>query len=304
MSNAERLAYSNDRWLPADSVGLGLDDWGNLQGAVLVERLRTVCGKPLDIAGHLERLKRGADVLGIRFPNTLNSALVHECVERNRHAHAFEDFSVVILLTPGKTADRPPGSKPTVILHTLDLHWRALSMWYSQGQSLITADNRNVPGNCWPPGIKSRSRLHYYLADRQAAASEFDHAGAVMLDQAGDVTESSTANLLIVESGRLISPPIDSVLQGLSLARTLRLASQLGIDVAFETICPSRVEQANEVLLTGSSGCIWPAARFNNKVFDRAWAGPVYCRLCEAWKSDIGIDYTAQAARCAQSMSE
>ncbi|MFO1064364.1 MAG: aminotransferase class IV [Pirellulales bacterium] len=290
--------------MPIDSVGLGLDDWGNLQGAVLVERLRTVCGKPLDIDGHLERLKHGAEVLGIRFPTTLNSALVHECVQRNRHAHAFEDLSVVVLLTPGKTADRPPGCKPTVILHTVDLHWRALSMWYSQGQSLITAENRNVPGNCWPPGIKSRSRMHYYLADRQAAASEFDYAGAVMLDQAGDVTESSTANLLIVESGRIISPPIDSVLQGLSLARTLRLASQLGIDVAFETIPPSRAQQADEVLLTGTSGCIWPAARFNDRVFERASMGLIYRRLCEAWKSDIGIDYIAQAARCSQSMTE
>jgi branched-chain amino acid aminotransferase len=292
----QRLGYFNGQWRPLTDIALPLDDWGTLQGATLVERLRTVNGQPLDAAGHLARLQASCRVLNIDWPSCLDDAsLIHECIDRNRELHAHPDFSIVILLTPGRAQPHPPGSHPTLILHSTDLAWSALSHWYQQGQALIVASNRNVPSTAWPTFIKSRSRLHYFLADRQAAASQQPFTGAILLDQHDCVTESSVANLLVVEEGGLISPPLDAVLHGLSLQRTVRLASSLGIPVRYEPIPLARALAAQALLLTGSSGCIWPARSLEDVEFPDASAHPVFQRLASAWTADMGLDFLAQA---------
>ncbi len=53
----------------------------------------------------------------------------------------------------------------------------------------------------------------------------------VMLSVDGYVTESSMANVLLISGEQLICPPIESVLHGQSLRRTIRLAQNLGITV-------------------------------------------------------------------------
>lgn len=283
------------RWRPSADVSLSLEDLGSLQGVTLVERLRTVGGQPLDVEEHLERLRRSAEELAIQWPAYLTSEVVIQCADRNREIHVAPDFAIVILLTPGHARALPHGSSPTVIVHSLDLNWRGLAHWYIHGQPLIVANNRNVPGECWSPHMKTRSRMHYFLADQQAAASGLPHAGAAMLSLDGDVTESSMANLLVIDGEQLISPPLDSVLQGLSLRRTVRLAEQLGIGVRYESISLAKVEGATGILLTGSSGCLWPASRLGSTVFANPTENPVYQKLRGAWADEIGMDYAAQA---------
>lgn len=291
----ERVALANGKWQSLDNVSLALDDWGFVQGATLVERLRTVKGHPLDAQDHLVRLRSSAQLLGIRWPSELCEASIIECVARNRAAHEFEDFSVVVLLTPGRSGSQPVGEKPTSIVHTTDLNWIALKHWYTFGQPLVTAVNRNVPGQCWSPGIKTRSRLHYFLADHQANMSGLPHAGAAMLSIEGYLTETSVANILLVDGRGLVSPPIDSVLHGLSLQRTVRLAAMCGLSARFESITLDHVKQAQEILITGSSGCLWPASQLDDKVFSSPTNGPVFAQVRDAWIQEIGIDYVAQA---------
>ncbi len=289
------VAYHNGSWKPSDQVALTLDDWGSLQGATLVERLRTVNGRGLDIDGHLDRLASSAQIVGIQWPADLAIQLVEECIERNRNSHSTGDFAVVILLTPGRAGVGTPGANPTLIIHTSDLNWKSLAQWYEHGQHLVIANNRNVPADCWSPRLKTRSRLHYYLADQQAARSGRAHAGALMLSTDGYVTESSVANMLLVESRGLVSPPIDSVLHGLSLQRTLRLAEQRGIAVHFEHIQLEHAYNAEAILMTGSSGCLWAAASLEHVHYTNAQEHPIHRELRSAWIEDIGLDFVRQA---------
>ncbi len=99
--------------------------------------------------------------------------------------HAAPDFGIVILLTPGLIRRQPIGSAPTVIIHTVDLNWTQLAHWYQHGQPLVVSPNRTVPVECWSPHMKTRSRMHYFLADQHALASQMPHAGAIMLSLDG-----------------------------------------------------------------------------------------------------------------------
>ena len=149
------------------------------------------------------------------------AAVAEELVARNYALLApGDDLGLSIFVTPGiyptYAAGEEPGT-PTVCLHTYPLPFHLWAEKYREGQALVTTDVEQVSPHCWPAGLKCRSRMHYYLADKRAAAMD-PQARALLLDAQGFVTEASTANLLIYHAGRgLASPPSDKILRGISL---------------------------------------------------------------------------------------
>ncbi len=288
------IAWKNGQWLPIHQVQLSLDDWGVLQGAMLVDRLRTLNAMPLDVELHVARLKANCDYVGIPFDELGPIAnTIHECVRHNHSRLPDRDFSIVVLVTPGLAGQ---AGSPTVIVYVQPLKRDAILHWYAHGQQLYIGEHRNVPSACWSPTVKSRSRLHYYLADRKAEEQFSVHGSvygaAVLLDTEGNTTETSAANILCVDrEGALHCPPLDNILNGISLQRTLRLAESLSIEVRYRPLPVDFVETSREVILTGTSACIWPASRFGRTEFHNATEQPVYQQLLAAWIEDVQFDF-------------
>jgi branched-chain amino acid aminotransferase len=289
------IAWKNHAWVDIAEAQLPLNDWGVLQGAIIVDRLRTCRLLPLDSSLHIKRLRSNCQTIGIN-PQDLDClpSVINECVDRNQKLFQNSDCGLVVLVTPGLSG---PSAVPTIIVHVQPLNWPMLAHWHQHGQELVVADFRNVPAACWSPQLKTRSRLHYYLADRQAEARAGKNAAAVLLSTAGFVTETSVASVLVVdESGQLHCPPEEDVLGSISLARTLRLAHAAGITVIRQPISLDLIGAAREILLTGTSGCLWPACKFEDRVISNATKLPVYRELRDRWIIDIGLDYVAQSA--------
>ncbi len=288
------VAWTQDGWLPSEQVHLALDDWGFVQGAVIVDRLRTCNAVPLDVRSHVDRFLHSCAAVGIQLPAGQDlESLVGQCADRNRGAFEGQDFSIVLVATPGRVGD--PRGGPTVIVYPRAIAWTTLADWFECGQHLIIPEPRNVPTACWSPQIKTRARLQYYLADRQAAEIS-GSAGAVLLDLDQHLTETSAANLIVVENAKtMVSPPLDRILNGVSLARTLRLAQGVGLEVRCEPISVVRAQAATELLLCGSSGCLWPAASLEGVPFPSVGEGEVFRQLSGLWMDEIGLDYVQQA---------
>ena len=284
------IAWKNGQWLPFHQVHLSLDDWGVLQGAVVVDRLRTIKSVPLDIDAHVQRLKANCELIGIQWDDEISiEDVIRECAQHNRSRLQQADFSIVVLITPGLTGQV---QKPTAIVHAQSLNFKAMRHWYEHGQQIVVSENRNVPAACWPPNLKNRSRLHYYLADRAASNCGEPYCAAALLDIDGNVTETSAANILCVDSdGTIHCPPLDAILNGISLQRTLRLARSLSIQVEHHPLSVAFVESSSEVLLTGTSACIWPASQFGRAMIPDSTNRPIYKRLLSAWIDDVGCDF-------------
>ncbi|MCA9158234.1 MAG: aminotransferase class IV [Planctomycetales bacterium] len=282
----------------SEMPSLSVDDIGLVSGVVIVDRLRTIAGKLLDASEHLERFQQGCRAVGIELPSAEelhNRAL--ECAERGYKGYGGDDFNLVLLATPGRLHVRE--RQPTLIMHTQSIAWERLAQWYRVGQTLTVSKFRNVPESCWSPKIKTRARLHYYLADQQAWARTRDpYSAGLLLDQHGFVTETSSANVLIVERGCLISPRREMILDGVSLGRTLRLAERRTIEVRFEDISVDRATAADAMWLCGSTGCFWKAQRLDEREYGGGQAENLFMQLVDDWKQDVGIDFVEQAMQC------
>ncbi len=162
---------------------------------------------------------------------------------------------------------------------------------------MVTTDVEQVSPRCWPPSLKCRSRMHYYLADRQAAARD-PQARALLLDAQGFVTEASTANLLIYRAGEgLAWPPTKKVLPGISLAVVAELARRLGIPYGERDLTTDDVASAAEVFLSSTPFCLLPVTRLNGRPIGGGRPGELFARLIAAWSEMVGLDIVAQAER-------
>jgi branched-subunit amino acid aminotransferase/4-amino-4-deoxychorismate lyase len=301
---SEPAAFLNDRWIRASEAMVPVSDAGFVLGATVAEQLRTFGGKIFFLEDHLDRLCHSLGIVGLRISMSREQLAETACqlVARNDPLLApGDDLGLSIFVTPGmypayaacENTNVP--ASPTIGMHTYLLPFHLWAKRYREGQSLVTTDIEQVPSRCWPAELKCRSRMHYYLADRRAAAID-PHARALLLDSQGLVTETSTANLLTYTAADgLASPPSTKILHGISLSAVRTLAERLEIAWSERELTVDDVASADEVLLTSTPLCLLPVTRLNGRSIGDGQPGPVFRRLLDAWSNWVGTDIVGQA---------
>jgi branched-subunit amino acid aminotransferase/4-amino-4-deoxychorismate lyase len=292
-------AYLNGGWVSAQQLAIPVGDLGFVLGATVVERLRTFNARPFRVEEHLARLKHSLDIVG--WSAEPLTAEIREAIAafidiNAEHIAPGDDWNIAAFVTPGPT---PDGARPTVCVHGGPIPFSAWAHKFDAGVEVCITDVRQVPANCWPPELKCRSRMHYYLAD-QEAARRCPGARAILLDQRGFVGEASTANVVVYYPDRgLVTPRLDSVLPGISQQMLFELAAELDIPHKEAEIRPEELAAAAEVMLTSTSICIQPVVKQDGKPIANGQPGPVYRQLLNAWSEKVGVDIPAQAKQFA-----
>ena len=300
---SEPIAYFSGSFVKANELVIPVTDAGFVQGVTVAEQLRTFGGKLFRLEKHLERLAHSLEIVGVDLgmPLAEIGRLAEEVTARN---HALldpaDDLGLSIFVTPGTYSAYSAAqatSGPTLGIHTYPLPFQLWHDKYERGQSLVVSSVRQVPTACWPAELKCRSRMHYYLADKEAREREAG-ARALLLDESGQVVEASTANVLIFVDGQgLVSPPREVILPGVSVGMLEELAAALKIPFIHRRLEPADIAAAGEVLLCSTSPCVWPVTRLNGQPIRDGRCGPVVKALLDAWSQRVGVDIAAQAAR-------
>lgn len=304
MSPPEPVAYLSGRYLPISEATLHVFDMGIVHGASVSEVLRTFRGRPFCLEDHLERLLRSVQGAGFECELTRDdfAAIITRVVSENaRLIPPHHDLGVTAFVTAGPNPSYVGGRvdrSPTVCVHTFPLPFELWADKYREGQHLVTPEVRQVPPSTLDPRIKSRSRLHWYVADRQAR--QVDPKGsALLLDQQRFIAETGAANFLIVEGNRLLTPTAETTLGGISRQVAAELAAQVGLDFAFDDLTVERALAANEALTSSTPYCLLPVTMLNQRPIGGGRPGPVFRRLIEAWNALIDLDIIAQAETAA-----
>jgi branched-chain amino acid aminotransferase len=298
----EPSAFLNRRFVPQSSATIPVYDAGFMLGATVSEQLRTFQGRLFRLDEHLARLEGSLAIVGNPLPMPLAelAGIAQELVARNHKLlPAGDDLGLSMFVTPGPYATLAgrdaPGAGPTVGLHTYPLPFQLWRDKYESGEKLATPQIRQVPPECWPAQLKCRSRMHYYLADKEASRAQ-PGSRALMLDLSGNVLETSTANLLVYHAARGITiPPLATVLLGISLAATLEIAAARQLKVSEVPLSVEDVETADEVLLASTPYCLLPATRVNGSAIGGGQPGAVYHSLLSGWNELAGFDIAEQA---------
>jgi branched-chain amino acid aminotransferase len=299
-----QLAYLNGRLIPATRAVVPVYDGGFVQGTTVAEQLRTFGGQLFRLEQHLHRLADSLDMVGVS-PEVSLAELAQAAQDLTRHNHALlhagDDLGLSIFVTPGpyptmaEIAEEAGAHAPLVCMHTYPLPFSVWADKYVRGQTLVVTDVEQVSPRCWPPALKCRSRMHYYLADRKAARQR-PGARALFLDHAGFVLEASTASVFMYRRDEgLVSPPAEKILPGVSLMAVTELAGQLGVPCIHRDFTVAELGDADEVMLCSTSPCVWPVLELDGRPIAGGRPGLMFEQLLAAWSQLVGLDIRRQA---------
>jgi branched-subunit amino acid aminotransferase/4-amino-4-deoxychorismate lyase len=308
----EPLVYLNGKMVPASQAHLAIYDMGVVMGATVTEMTRTFRKHLYRLDDHLSRLSRSLRYtrMDIRMSLADLAKISLELVTHN--ARLLDDageLGLIHFVTAGEVptyagmAGLQPRTTPTVCVHTFPLPFELWARKVQAGAHLVTPSIRHVPPQCYDPKMKYRSRMHYYLADKEAQLVDPD-AAALLLDLDGNVTETSGANFLIAERGSIVSPTLANTLPGVSRAAMIELATQLGIPFVERDIQVFSVMNADEAFTCSTPYCLMPVTRINGAWIGEGKPGPVFRRLIEAWSQEVGVDIEKQIIEGAKRRSE
>jgi branched-subunit amino acid aminotransferase/4-amino-4-deoxychorismate lyase len=207
-----------------------------------------------------------------------------------------DELGLIYFITPGEYrayAPAPARTAPTVCVHTFALPFELWAAKLRTGAHVITPSIRHIPPQCVDPKMKYRSRMHYYLADKEAQLVDSE-AIALLLDLEGNITETGGANFLMVERGAIVSPRPRNILPGVSLRTVTDLAAQLGFAFVERDIQVFDIVNADEAFLASTPYCLMPVTRINGISIADGNPGPIYRRLMRAWSELVGLDIEQQ----------
>ena len=115
--------------------------------------------------------------------------------------------------------------------------------------------------------------INSILALQEAIQCGYDEA--LLLDHEGYVAEGSGENLFIVRHGKLYTPELTAVLEGITRDAILKIAESLGLEVIEKRLTRDEVYIADEAFFTGTAAEITPIRELDNRSIGMGVRGPV-----------------------------
>ena len=277
------IAYVNGRFSPIEDAVVSVEDRGFQLGDGIYEVLRTYQGRLHAVQEHLRRLFRSLDAIELKHTFTADSleAIIRDTVKRA----GFADSLVYLQMTRGATKrakEFPKDTGPTLVITVRKLELPSAAM-REQGVAIMTADDIRWQ-RC---DIKTVCLLPNVLASQRAkAAGCFE---ALFVEKDGTVNECASANIFIVASGVVVTPPLGArLLSGITREEVIALARKNGLPMEERRVTLDELLAADEVFLTGTTAEVLSIVKVNDRRIASGKPGPVTQRLHELFRAFAG----------------
>ena len=278
-----RFVLHNDAIVPSDEAVLRPGQVGVFTGWGVFSTLRIYRGIPFAFERHWARLARDAALLHVDMPPSraaLRSQLI-ELVARNRCPEA--KMRVNVMRSQGGLFEGPGSGRATdVVAFTADLSG-------DPGRVALALQSHGRDSKSLFAGTKTLSWAHNLTLFENAQRAGF--ADALLLNERGEVSECTSANIFAVRDGVTLTPPLASgPLPGVTRAVMLE---ELNEPVEDQVLHPDDLYAADEIFITSSTRELVPVTRIGDQAL-RATAWPVMERLRSSLREYIN-DYLKAA---------
>lgn len=218
----EILSWQNDRWIRNSQIGTLLYDAHYFFGWAVFESLRTYNHKVFLIDDHIDRLYRSTQLAEIKFDlskKKLERAIYH-VLDKNTRFFKNDEYRIMVFVSPGlfriyeDIGDIEP--KVTINVTTASRYAPHIYPFLKKGFTGLISSQRQIPNRFLDSRIKSCSRLHYGIAEAEAARYG-KGVLPILLDEHDYLTETTGANIAFLKDGKLHLPYWKNVLHGCTM---------------------------------------------------------------------------------------
>ena len=233
---------------------------------------------------HVKRLLRSAELIGLplaRSAEEIGAAIV-ETVRANPGSSAVK----VSAYLPAIEIDVVPADpRMSVAIAAYDpgadiaARSPGTSSYRRELRVHLEKVKRKTRDEILPPQAKVAANYTSPMTAKWLARRE-GYDEILLIDQEGFLAEGPTTNVFLIDGdGRLRTPALGPILEGITRASVLAIAKHDGRPVAEERIRPEALFEAAEVFLTGTTAGVWPVVQVDGEAVGRGQAGPISLEL-------------------------
>lgn len=237
------MVWQNGRLRPSDKAVLPVDDQGLQYGYGFFETLRVDRGRVVLIKDHLARLDRTWRALMPGPPPDLTwESVLSQVVKANGLQR--ECAAVKILVTRGIRSRAPWDYGLIVSARPYNHRLKAI------GKDGLGLGTYPYPRQTPLADHKTLNYLYYLLAGQWASDNGFNEA--LILNPDGSVSETNTANLLLINGREVVRPQSPAVLPGVMAQAVCRQLDTWGYRIIERPVRPFELLSAGQLLATNA----------------------------------------------------
>lgn len=297
------FVYMNGKFVDEKDAKISIYDSALMFGDMVFEMTRSFNKKQFKLIEHLERLYASIKYVHIPITMTIDE-MEKACfatIEKNDpFFEKHDEHRLMINVTRGPLSIYSQvfdgKLEPTIIIADFPLKWTVAGMGhlFDTGINAVIPSQRAIPAQLLDPKIKSKSRLHYMMANIEVSKWAGEDNWALLLDPDGFIAEGTGDNFFIISKNQLITPEPRNILRGISRGYIFELAKQLNIPCIERNIEPYDVMMADEAFMTGTPFCLLPVTKLNGTKIGQGKMGPITKKLLTKWSENVGVDIEAQ----------
>lgn len=274
--NSKTIVYFDGNFLRAEEAGIDLYGQSLHYGYSVFEGIKsynTDRGTRIFKAEeHYERLKRSAELMHIPFDYTVSelTVLTYELLKKN----GFTDAYIRPLITCSPNMSLSKGQKSYLSL----LAWEWSNGYLANNLKIMTSRFQRPNPNAFK--IEAKVGGHYVnsiLACQDAKDKGYDEA--LLLDEYGNVAESSGANIFYEKDGTLFTPAKGSILPGITRQTVFEICSELTIPVKETLFNPEEMKGADAAFFCGTAAEIVALDSLDDVPFTKNWKDTVSSKV-------------------------
>ncbi len=275
MAGKEPVVYIDGEYHSKGNAKISVYDHGLLYGDGVFEGIRAYNGIVFHLRDHIERLYEGLRITRINV--TFSKEEMMDAVVETLRKNNLSDAYIRLVITRGRGnlgLDPRSSPKPAIIIMTEPMTPGQGKEAREKGKTAIMSSYRRDMVDGTSHELKSLNYIQSVLSKFQAIDAGVDEV--VMLDHRGMVSEFHGSNLFIVKQGIVHTPTSAAgILHGVTRARILKLAEELGFEARERDITPYELITADEVFLTGTMAEVVPIVKIQGVPVGDGKPGPV-----------------------------
>ncbi len=242
----DALVFHNDRIAPLREVRLSPGQVGLLMGWGVFTTLRIYRGIPFAFERHWARMTRDAARLEVSMPYAMDhvAATIRELARANSRPEGMARVSFV-KNQGGLWAQADELGPTDLLIFTRELvPWPAAQRLTLQPMGIFSGgEYAGAKMLSWVPHAAVLARVH-----------EAGYDDALLLNEKGNLSECTSANIFLVRGGKVLTPPLTSgCLSGITREILMEIAPRAGTEIVEQELTTQDLASAEEVFISSTT---------------------------------------------------
>ncbi|BEV02650.1 branched-chain amino acid transaminase [Chryseobacterium gambrini] len=226
---------------------------------------------------HYDRLRKSAEAMHMPFHYSTEEMVeaTYKLLEINNLSNAY--VRPLVICSPNMSLSK--GQKSYLVIEA----WNWDNGYLANKLRIMTSSFQRPNPKAFK--IEAKVSGHYVnsiLACQEAKDKGFDEA--LVLDEKGNVAESSGANVFYEKDGKLFTPAKGNILPGITRATVFEICNQLGISYQEKLFTPQEMQGADAAFFCGTAAEIVALESLDNIPFRIDWEDSLSAKIQQAYR--------------------